>query len=378
MPPAVWRAILLALTLAGGVLAPAVVQAQAGFYLTPVLSVAEIYDDNIFATASHRQADFISRFSPEIQAGYRSPRLMVSGRYTFDAETYARHPELNDAQVRQTASLDLRYAPTPALTVSTEVAYAETQTPGELNVETGLAAGRVRAYRLSFSPSIAYRFDPRTAGTGGYSLTKDEVAGGISTLTHTLNLGLDRRITRRDTGHFTYQLRQSAFEEAGATTSHAFTLGWTRELTPRTSLTLRAGPRFTDGSTDPELSASVRQRFAQGDLSLTYARSQTTVLGQAGTATTDTWSAMGAYRPLRFLEIRGGPTFLRSTRAGAVAEVLRVSLDASYKITQWLALVGSYQFSLQRGSLDARNAGEDILQNVFLLRLVATSPSLLE
>ncbi|MBI2827637.1 MAG: hypothetical protein HYX77_00005 [Acidobacteria bacterium] len=375
---AAWRGIVLALVLPVGAFTPTVVLAQTGFYLIPAFSAAEVYDDNLFAAPSHREADFISRLSPGIQAGYRTAPLTLEGRYSFDAEIYARHPELNDAQVRQATSIDFRYLPTRAVTLSAGVAYSETHVPRELNVETGLATGRVRAYRLSFSPSIAYRFDPRTAGTGGYTFTKDEVAGGISTLTHTLNLGLDRRITARDIGHFTYQLRRSIFEEVNTTTSQAFTLGWTREVTPRTSLTLRAGPRFTGGSTDPELSASIRQRLEQGDLSLTYSRSQAAVLGQAGTTITDSWSAMATYRPLRSLEIRGGPSFLRSTRTGTVAEVLRGNLDASYAITPWLALVGSYQFSLQQGRLDPGGRGEDILQNVFLLRLVATSPSLLE
>ncbi|OGB95872.1 MAG: hypothetical protein A3G35_06605 [candidate division NC10 bacterium RIFCSPLOWO2_12_FULL_66_18] len=375
---AAWRGIVLALALPAGAFTPAVVLAQAGLYVTPFVSVAEVYDDNLFATPSHREADFISRVSPGIQAGYRTAPLTLEARYSFDAEIYARHPEMNDAQVRQAASLDFRYLPNRALTLSANVVYSETHIPRELNLETGLASGRARASRLSFRPSLAYRFDSRTNGTGGYTVTKDGVIGGIATLTHAITLDFDRRLTARDTGHLGYQLRQSEFDGADTTMSHAFTLGWTRELTPQTSLTLRAGPRFSEGSVDPEVSVSIRHRLQRGDLSLTYSRSQTTAIGQAGTAHTESWTARATVQLMRSLQVSAAPSFLRSTRDIAVAKVYGVNLDAAYQITTWVSLVGSYRFSLQQGRLDAPGRSEDILQNVFLLSLVAVSPSLLD
>lgn len=365
------RAFPLALTILGGVLAPTVAFTQAGFYVTPSASVTEVYDDNLFSTSSQREKDFISRFSPGILAGYQSTPLTLLGRYTFDAEVYADHPELNDAQVRQEASLDFRYLPIPVLTLGVKAAYLATQTPQEFNVQTGVAAGRAGAKRYTVNPSISYRYDPLTAGTMDYAFTRDELAGGISTETHNVNLGLDRRITGQDTGKFGYNLRRFAFGD-DTTMSHAFTLGWTREFTPLTSITLRGGPRVSDGTVDPEVSASIRHRLRRGELSFTYARSQTTAVGQAGTVNTEILAASATYQLLRFLSIGAAPSFIRSTRASAEVKVYLVNLDVTYQITKWLSLVGSYQFSLQQGSLEGRD--EKIPHNVVLLRLVATYP----
>lgn len=376
------RGVAPALILLGGILVPIVARAQAGSYVTPSFSVARVYDDNLFSTSSQREKDFISRLSPEIQAGYQSARLTLLGRYTFDTEVFADHPELTTAQARQQASTEFQYLPTRLLTLAFDSEYLDTQTPGEFNATTGLEVGRARAQRFSLSPSIAYRFDPLTAGTGGYVFTKDELAGGVLAETHTTDLGLDRRITPRDTGSFSYTFRQFAFGGGDTTrpfrsgdtiASSAFTLGWTREVTPLTSFTLRGGPRFSEGLVDPEVSASIRHRLKRGEVSFTYARSQTTVIGRTGTLDTESFAAAVTYQPLRFLQVSAAPSFFKSTNATFKAKVYRVNLGATYQITKWLSLVGSYEFSLQQGGL-GRLRNEEISHNLFLLRLVATNP----
>ena len=176
-----WRGVAPALLLLRAVMLPSVALAQAGYYVTPSFSLGAVYDDNVFSTSSHPKADFISRFTPGIQAGYQSAPLTLLGRYTFDAEIYADHPELDNAQVRQQPSIEFRYLPTRPLTLSVNGSYFETQTPRELNGLTGLEVGRRRAQSFSFAPSIAYQFDALTSGKGGYTFTRDELAGGVST-----------------------------------------------------------------------------------------------------------------------------------------------------------------------------------------------------
>src|SRR5438552_16017163 len=91
-----------------GVLLPSAAPAQTGYYLTPSLSVAEVYDDNVFFAPSSREHDFLTRISPGLQAGYQSTPLTVAGGYTFDSEIYRRHPELTTAQMRQRGSIDVK------------------------------------------------------------------------------------------------------------------------------------------------------------------------------------------------------------------------------------------------------------------------------
>src|SRR5690242_1142939 len=81
-----------------GQLIPPVEKAAAkpseGFYITPSLSVGELYDDNLFFSSTNRQQDFFTRVSPGIQAGYQSTPLTFLGGYTSDSEFYSRHTEL--------------------------------------------------------------------------------------------------------------------------------------------------------------------------------------------------------------------------------------------------------------------------------------------
>lgn len=382
-----WRSVALAIVLLGVVIAPSAAFAQAGFYLTPSLSVGEVYDDNIFSDASGRQTDYISRFTPTVQAGYQSEPLTLLGRYSFDAERYENHPELTDAEVRRRASLELRYLPTRPLTLSFTGNYTQTQTPQDLNVLTGIDVERGRARSYSFNPSIAYQFDPRTSTTGGYTFTRSELAGETSTDAHIANWGLSRRITPLDTGTFGYTYRHFLFHDDSTpdgnstTISHVGMLGWTHDFTPFTSMTLQGGPRYTERerSVDPEVSASITHKLQRGALSFTYARSQNTNIGQAGTVSTESFAASVTYQPLQFLHVNAAPGYIRSTRDGSETKVYRLNLGASYQITEWLSLVSSYQYSFQRGVLGSQSgttsgSDEDILHNIVSLRLVATYP----
>src|SRR2546425_12681219 len=85
---------------------PTVTTAQTGYYLTPSLSVAEVYDDNVFFTPSPRTHDFLTRTSPGLKAGYQSAPLTVEGSYTFDSEICSQHSELPTPLGRQRGSIE--------------------------------------------------------------------------------------------------------------------------------------------------------------------------------------------------------------------------------------------------------------------------------
>jgi hypothetical protein len=378
----IWKGfcdVTLGLSLLGAFSGPTAAWAQAGFYVTPSLSVAEVYDDNVFITASRREQDLISRVSPAIQLGYQSTPLTLLGSYSSDAEVFIDHPELSRAFQRQQASINVRYLPTAVLTLSLASAYAYTQTPRDINEPTGIETGRGPARSYSLAPSINYQFDPLTAGTGGYSFTKSEQSAGVAGDAHTVNMGLSRRLTQWDAGDIGYTFRFFSFDGDNTTTSHAFTLGWIRQLTPLTSITLRGGPRFSESSVDAEASASLSRQIDRGQLSLNYTRSQNVVAGLAGAVTTDSVSATIAYQLAQFLQVTAAPRFSRSVRGNLETRVYGVGLNATYQLNRWLSLQGSYQFSLQQGDLVSttvvdRRGNEEIYHNILSLGLAMTYP----
>jgi hypothetical protein len=54
---------------------PALAGAQAGWYLTPRLSLAEEYQSNVFGTSSNEKSDFVTRMAPGLTFGYFSDPL---------------------------------------------------------------------------------------------------------------------------------------------------------------------------------------------------------------------------------------------------------------------------------------------------------------
>jgi hypothetical protein len=377
-----WLRAICAPVAVAGLLLPTAAQAQTGYYLTPSLSVAEVYDDNVFFTPSPRTHDFLTRISPGLKASYQSTPLTVEGGYSFDSEIYSRHPELTTAQMRQRGSLELKASPDQALTLSVSGAYLQTKTPAELNLTTGLATGRVLAERYTANPAFTYRFDPLTTAKGDYAYAKDLLAGGVTIDSHIENLTLDHRLGPRDTAGPGYVGRQFAFAGSPAVTSHAFTLGWSHELTSLTTFTLRAGPRVTEGTVDrlPEASASIRHTLKSGELSLAYASTLATVIGQATAATAQSITGKATTELPSRLKLSAGPAIFWISSDAFKGTVYLVLLEASYQFTKTLALQASYQYSFQRGSFNPQ-AGPvgpgnvAILHNIFLISLTVTYPT---
>ena len=370
-----WLRVVFAQAFVAGVLLPAAAPAQTGYFLTPSLSVAEVYDDNVFYTTSPRTHDFLTRISPGLKAGYQSAPLTVEGSYAFDSEIYSRRSELTTPLMRQQGLIELKATPDQVLTFSIPVAYFQTRTPTELNLTTGLAVGRVRAERYTTNPALTYRFDPLTTAKGDYTYTKDLLAGFVTIDSHIVNLALDHRLSPRDTVGPWYVGRQFQFAGFPEVTSHAFTLGWSHELTPLTTFTLRGGPRLTEGTVDrlPEASASISHKLKTGQLLLSYASNLTTVFGLAAPIKVQSITATATTELLPKLQLSATPAFYRVSREPFKATVYAMNLEVSHQLTKALALAASYQFILQRGSLFGPEDVE-VLHNIFLIRLTVTYP----
>jgi hypothetical protein len=357
-------------------------QPAEGFYITPSLSVGEIYDDNLFFSSTQRAKDFFTRVSPVLQAGYQSTPLTLQGGYTFDSEFYSKHSELTTAQMRQRGLIELKATPEQALTLSVSGAYYQTKTPQELNLTTGLATRRVLAERYTGSPAFTYRFDPLTTAKGDYTYSKDLLAGFITIDSHIENLVLDHRLSLRDTVGPGYVGRQFAFSGFPALTSHAFTLGWSHELTPLTAFTLRGGPRLTEGTVDrlPEALVSISHTLKSGQLSLAYASTLTTIIGQSAAARAQSITGKATTELLPKLVVSAGPAIFWVSSDIFKSTVYSVILEASHQLTKTLALQASYQYSFQRGSFNPQTGPTgpttvEILHNIFLIRLTVTYPT---
>ena len=372
----------------------------AGLYLIPSFKVSESFDDNIFGSSSNRESDFISRFYPSLQSGYNSDpfTLLLSGG--FEADIFAKHPELNDPVTGWNAGLNLRYLPIRRLTLGANIAYTETKSlptltqtlvdltlANPLNPANTVQQGRQKTTFLSASSSAVYQFTPVTSGTSSISYTESTLQGGASNTAYGAQVGVSRQFTLRDTG--TLSDIQNLFESTGIPTTYtnAPTVGWTRQLTPLVTLSLQAGPQFSSrgGGVGAYANASLVYEYKVADrlirASAAYVHSQGFVIGQAGPTTADTFSSSLAFEPFRSLQLSAGTTYSKfssssattisgSATTGTTSTTTQgVTAGASYRISRWLTARASYSFSHQE-----QKPGGTIPHNVVLIGLDFSYP----
>jgi hypothetical protein len=360
------RSAELALRERAEILAPL----QEGFFVTPSFAVSELYTDNVTASPDHRLHDWVTRFSPGLEASYQSAGFTATAGYRFDAEVFARHSEFSSAMARQRGFLDFRYLPAPPLELSLLGEYTETRSPGEFNDLTGFPLRRTQAHRFLVGPSAVYRFNPRTTGRLDYTFSQEERRAGVTTDTHIGVAGIEREITGRDTvglyytgtrylfrGTEIFLITRGAevldsittFEGRDSTVVHSVQPSWTRDLTPLTSFAVRAGPRFSEGSVKPQISASIRRQLRRGEIILSYDRSHTTVVGESGIVDVNAVGLTVRYNVLPTLELRLAPAYFHNKRGGVKSDVYRARFDATYDVNRWLSIVGTYLFNYQQG-----------------------------
>lgn len=346
--------------------------AQDRFEFGASLAAVEVYDDNLFASAEAREPDNIWRLSPRLSLGRRSPRLTLLGRYGLDAERFRRHPSLDTPLAGQDASLEMSWAPSKRLVASTTASYVEAQSPGTLNVLTGLELGRRRGRRLSARQLLSWQMGARTKGVIEDSFMREEVAGFPRMDTQTATLRLERKLGALDVGGLSYSARRYA-SDVDAILSHVVTLGWRREVTPLTHFELEVGPRFTERAVGAEMSVSFRHRFPRGEATLSYVHTQTTVLGEAGPVMTEGVTATFRHRLFESLTLAAGPAIARVEGRGSEFEIFRLGLEVAWRLTRRLSLSASHQFNLQSGAPGFAQPNMEIVHNVFTLRAVAAS-----
>lgn len=356
--------------LAASLLLPAPTYAAGRFRVVPGVGVATVHDDNLFSSPTAAQAGWIWRLSPSVRADYRSTPLTARATYGFDAERYARHPRLDDAQARRQALLETRYLPRPTWELSFSGAYVTTQNAGELFTAAGIELGRLAARRLTLTPALSHRLDAFTTGTASYTLLRDEIVGRERAVTHVTALTGERRLGVRDTGHLAYWMRRFAFDGLAAGTAHGPLVGWSRRLSSLTRLHLEAGPRFYRGEVGAELSASLHHRFRRGETSLQYARTQATLMGGAGVVEVDALTALLGYAPARALRLSAASGLYRGEGTPGRSWVRRLEMGAAWHVARRLALTASHLVNVQTGVL-ARAAGGRIPHQVLTVRLVA-------
>lgn len=347
---------------------------QSGWSFVPTLTLAEVHDDNIFFAAQGAESDLITRITPSLDASYDASRLKLHGSYSFDSEIYADHDSLDSAQARQQGTASINYRADRRLTLSLSGGYTETHRPGELNLISGIEAGRVNAERFFINPSLSYRLGALTGAGLEYSLTRDILAGGVSGDVHEAGVDIDHRFNDRNDGFIGVTGNSYEFGNGASTTSILPRAGFTHDFSRQAEFSLKGGPRFTADGVRPELTAGFSYRTSRGEFGLHYTRAETILVGEAGTAESEsldgdlTWR----FRPGAALNLSSG--YGKANRGAEQATVFHARVNVSYRLNRILMFSASYRYSRQ---WEAGGGGPDLVipGNVIMLGINLSCPS---
>lgn len=327
--------------------------AQAQMEFIPSVSFFTVYDDNIFARVNGSAGQML-QLRPSFEGSYESPTVRLLGLYSFDMQR-SNFSSLNTLDARRHALGETRLRTSPFTTLGLALHYDRSETPGDLDLDTGVLGERRQAERLEVNPTFARRLSPRTTVTSAYDWTTEYLVDGERGTLHIGRAGLSRDISTKTTLTGSYVGRYFVDHMADHS-SHAALLGWNRVLAPGTRVTFFAGPKTTTyGGIDLEATAAFARATNRVKLALDYWHGETIVLGIAGPVAVDSVTSRVTW-PLT-------PRFEFGTHAGVsdiatlddrTSTIYRGTLVGSWSSRGMYTIAATYGIDFQNGSIRNR------------------------
>lgn len=274
--------------------------AQARVEFIPSVSIFSVYDDNLFAR-TQGSAGKILQGRPSFEGNFESPTVRLLGLYSFDMQR-SNHSSLNTFDARRHALGEARYRTSPLTTLGLAVRYDRTETPGEINIETGILGERRQAERWQVTPTYGRRLGTFTTLSAGYDWSSEYLVDGERGTLHVGRLGASRDITSRMnvTAHY---VGRYFVDDLNEHWSNGVLFGWSRETGPGARFTVSAGPKVTsyDGVV-PEVSTTFVRATDSSRVAFDYWHGETIVLGIRGPVKVDSGTTRFTWPVTRFTE----------------------------------------------------------------------------
>jgi hypothetical protein len=345
------------------------VAAQSRVTVVPSISVSSVYDDNLFAR-QEGDAGEMTQLRPSLEATYESPRTLLSGIGSFDMQR-SNHPSLNTLDARRNVYFDSRYRSTPETAFTLAARYDQTETPGELNIESGFLSERQRAWRVQATPGFSHRFGPRATTTGSYDWISERLAGSDQIDLHVLRSNYARRVSTRGSVSGGFVARYFS-DVIGAEWSATPLIAYTHDLAFQTQITVQGGPRVSSySSVAPEFQVGFTRATNRLRVATDYWHGETVVLGIHGPVRLDTATAKFTWPLTRTIEIGShwgvsDITTLDERRATSY----RTTLVGSWVLSGPFIVSGSYGLDFQQGDVRRNLLLEpEVMRHVFRVGL---------
>jgi len=346
---------------------------RAPLTIVPSFTLSEEYNDNVFLDNRNRKSDFITGFTPGIAISYERPTYRLAAGYNFTAELFAQETQESRAFDRQNFFLDTMWKVDPFLTLSlTDTFIFSTDT--NLIAKESVATGRDRSLSNTLGVGAAYQLTEFWTLRGGasYTLERFSRSGLQDSDVYRVNVGADRRLSSRLTVGAGYEFGYFDIDNEEKTTTHTPRIGATWRATDTITLALSGGPTVevrNSGETrvTPAITASYGQKVWFGSVGLSYDRSVGTAGGLGGPTDDDIVTGyINITTLMRGLTVQFLPRYsnIQSPHSDKVdIQSFTLALAASYRITDWVAVIGGYQFFHQRSDSTAVSSAGFALAN---------------
>ena len=331
---------------------------RAPFTIIPSITLTGEYNDNIFIDNKNKVSDFIIGFTPGIAVAVERPTYRLAAAYNFTAELFTTETQESNAFDRQNFFLDALWRVDPFVTLTlTDTFIFSTDT--NLISREAVSTGRDRSFSNVLGSGVAWQFAPLWLVRSDASWTTERFNDQDlqDSDVYRIAVTTERRFTRQITGDIGYEFGYFDIEREEKTTTHTPRVGVTWQPTATISLSLRGGPSFEikdngDTRVTPAVAAAYRQRFSFGAVGLSYDKSIGTAGGLGGTTDNQLISGyVDVTTLLRGLVVQFIPRYsiVESPNSNRVdVKSFTAALQATYRLTAWMSLIGGYQFFHQR------------------------------
>jgi hypothetical protein len=309
-----------------------------------------VYDDNVSARAQGDAGEML-QVRPSLEADYETPRMTLVSLWSFDMQR-SNHSALNALDARRHGMVDLKFRPTPATTWALASRYDRTNSPGDIEFDSGILTDRRNAQRWEVSPSVLHRVGERATVSALYDFTTENLLNDSRVSLHVARANTTRLLSARSSVTAGY-LGRLFVDETDQHQSHAALVGWTREVRQFTTLTVEAGPRWTSyRGVVPEVSASLARDGQRIRTGLDYSHGETIILGVNGPVQIDTGAARMTVTASRKIElgVRLGASRILTLDERA-ADVYRGTVVGSWSFMGPFTLAASYSADYQLGDI---------------------------
>jgi hypothetical protein len=259
------------------------VTAQSHIEAVPTVTIGTIYDNNLFAQ-QQGDAGHMLLVRPGLGTAIDTPRLSLSSLFTFDSQR-SNHRDLTMIDARRHADTAFKYRTTPRTILGFGALYDRTETPGEINIGTGILSERRQATRWEVSPNFTHQLGEHTSVAGSYAYTAETLVDNGSGRMQVGRAGMSQVVSTRSslTGWVLARHFADPTDATNGSDSAAVLGGWEHQFSPASHLSIQVGPRVSSyRGLQPEASAGLTRVTPRLKVGLDYSHSETIVLGIRG------------------------------------------------------------------------------------------------